>query len=92
MPGKDRPAEGRLWIGRLRVHDEFIRTWDLDENVTALFFIGDDFADVGGGEAVSAKMKTEPYLYWPVLESEIRVNKNLQQNPVYELDKTTSKN
>jgi hypothetical protein len=47
---------------------------------------------LSGGEAVSAKMKTEPYLYWPVLESEIRVNKNLQQNPVYELDKTTSKN
>lgn len=46
----------------------------------------------GGGDAVSYKMKSEPYLYWPILESETKVNKFLKQNPVYIQEKTTSKN
>ena len=48
---------------------------------------------VGGeGDAVSYKMKSEPYLYWPVQESEIKVNALLKQNPVYIQEKSTSKN
>lgn len=31
-----------------------------------------------------AKMRTEPYLYMPVLESQIKVNPQLVQNPAYE--------
>lgn len=46
---------------------------------------------VNGGDAVLYKMKSEPFLYWPVLERELRVNKLLKQNPVYIQDKTTSK-
>ena len=45
-----------------------------------------------GGDAVSYKMKGEPYLYWPVLESETKVNRLLKQNPVYIDEKSTSKN
>lgn len=36
-----------------------------------------------GGSAVAAKMSTEPYLYMPVLEGQMKVNPNLKQNPVY---------
>ena len=45
-----------------------------------------------GGDAVSYKMKTEPYLYWPILESEVKVNNLLNQNPVFIQEKSTSKN
>ena len=45
-----------------------------------------------GGDAVSYKMKSEPYLYWPILESETKVNNLLTQNPVYIQEKSTSKN
>lgn len=46
----------------------------------------------GEGDAVSYKMKSEPFLYWPVQESELKVNNLLQQNPVYIQEKSTSKN
>ncbi len=48
--------------------------------------------DGPSGDAVSYKMKGEHYLYWPVDENEIKVNKLLRQNPVYFQEKTTSKN
>jgi len=37
-------------------------------------------------------MKSEPYLYWPVQESEIKVNKLLKQNPVFHMEKSSTKN
>ena len=46
----------------------------------------------GEGDAVSYKMKGEPYLYWPIEENETKVNPLLKQNPVYIQEKTTSKN
>lgn len=46
----------------------------------------------GGGEAVTYKMKSEPYLYWPVRENELKVNSLLKQNPVYHQEETISKN
>jgi len=46
----------------------------------------------GEGDAVSYKMKGEPYLYWPIQESETKVNKLLKQNPVFKQEKTISKN
>lgn len=39
-----------------------------------------------GGAAIKAKMPTEPYLYMPILQSQIDVNKMLVQNPVYSED------
>lgn len=46
----------------------------------------------GEGDAVSYKMDTEPYLYWPINESEMKVNPLLNQNPVWIQEKSTSKN
>ena len=46
---------------------------------------------MSGGDAVSYKMKGEPFLYWPIFESEIKVNRLLKQNPVYIDEKSTSK-
>jgi hypothetical protein len=46
----------------------------------------------GEGDAVSYKMDSEPYLYWPVFESELKVNNQLKQNPVWIQEKSTSKN
>ena len=50
------------------------------------------YGESGEGDAVSYKMKSEPYLYWPILESEVKVNSLLKQNPVYIVEKSTSKN
>ena len=50
------------------------------------------YSNDGGGDAVSYKMKSEPYLYWPIQESEIKVNNLLKQNPVFIQEKSTSKN
>lgn len=36
-----------------------------------------------GGDIFSLKMKSEPFLYWPIHESEIKVNRLLKQNPVF---------
>ena len=46
---------------------------------------------VTGGEAVSYKMKSEPFLYWPIQERELKVNNLLKQNPVFEQENTTQK-
>jgi hypothetical protein len=37
-------------------------------------------------------MKSEPYLYWPIQYSEELVNKLLKQNPVFIMEKTSTKN
>ena len=50
------------------------------------------YSNDGGGDAVSYKMKSEPYLYWPIEENEIKVNNLLNQNPVFIQEKSTSKN
>ena len=36
-----------------------------------------------GAAAAASKMRTEPYLYMPINQSDIDVNPNLRQNPVY---------
>ena len=45
-----------------------------------------------GGDAVAYKMKSEPFLYWPVSRSEVHVNRLLKQNPVYSDNQSSSKN
>lgn len=57
-----------------------------------LKFIIRKYGEGGEGDAVSYKLKSEPYLYWPILESETKVNRLLKQNPVYVQEKSTSKN
>jgi len=46
----------------------------------------------GGGSGVTSKMPTEPYLYMPILLSEMEVNPELIQNPVYTDGETMDKN
>ena len=50
------------------------------------------YGEGGQGDAVAYKMKSEPYLYWPIQESETKVNTLLRQNPVYVQEKSTEKN
>ena len=45
-----------------------------------------------GGSSVTFKMKTEPSLYWPIQESEMKVNSLLRQNPVFQDNSSISKN
>lgn len=47
---------------------------------------------VTGAEMFIYKMKTEPYLYWPVYEEEMKVNSKLVQNPVFDEIKTVERN
>ena len=42
--------------------------------------------------AIISKMPTEPYLYMPILQSEIEVNPLLKQNPVYSSSDVWNKN
>ena len=44
------------------------------------------------GSALVANLKTEPYLYLPVLKSEVEVNTMLKQNPAYKDRATAEKN
>ena len=44
-----------------------------------------------GGDAMSFKMKSEPFLYMPIEESETKVNPLLKQNPVFKEKSTTTK-
>lgn len=46
----------------------------------------------GGGSGVTSKMPTEPYLYMPVIQSEMSINPALVQNPVYTDGGTMEKN
>ncbi len=54
--------------------------------------LGRKSTESGLGDAISIKMKYEPYLYWPIQESETKVNAKLVQNPVWYQEKSTSKN
>lgn len=45
-----------------------------------------------GGQAAASKMRTEPYLYMPVAQSEMDVNPNLKQNPAYSSSDDYTKN
>ena len=45
-----------------------------------------------GGTSVSAKMRTEPYLYMPIIENEIKANDLLKQNPAYSSSDQWEKN
>ncbi len=45
-----------------------------------------------GGAAVVSKMPSEPYLYMPIIKSEMDVNPLLHQNPVYSDNQTADKN
>lgn len=98
--------EGKRWWDLMRYNYRHIEGVDINTKL-ADYSKGDkDFAknysamltlmarkyDTGQRSAVIAKMRTEPYLYWPILQSELKVNANLAQNPVYKTNTDTEKN
>lgn len=55
----------------------------------------DDMLDIVvtkySSSAMKVKMPTEPYLYWPIYETEMKNNVNLVQNPVWRETETTER-
>lgn len=47
---------------------------------------------VSGGDVFQLRMKSEPYLYWPVNENDTKINPNLKDNPVFVDTKSSTKN
>ena len=94
--------EGKRWFDLMRYSYRHMTGTDInslmaDQTVwpetyqPMLKMIVRKYGDGGLGAAVY-KMKTEPYLYWPLQESETKVNPLLKQNPVWEQEKNTEKN
>jgi hypothetical protein len=94
--------EGKRWFDLMRYCYRHMTGVDLNSRLAertawpALYtpmlkLIARKYAN-GGGDAVAYKMKSEPYLYWPILLSETKVNSLLKQNPVYTQEETIVKN
>lgn len=86
--------EGKRWYDLMRYH--YRHTEAADYNRTFAEIGEDGYANSydamldlmvrkysQGANGIKAKMKTEPSLYLPVLQSQIDVNPNLSQNPAY---------
>ncbi len=97
--------EGKRWYDLLRYNYRHTEGVDYRSTMAAISAAGrafpDNYGDMltlmvrkfeTGGNAVSAKMRTEPTLYLPVPKVDIEVNPNLRQNPVYSMDDEYSKN
>lgn len=95
--------EGKRWWDLMRYCYRHMQGVDINTRLAdteawpeldkqTLKFVVRKYGEGGEGDAVTFKMKTEPYLYWPLLESEVKVNSLLRQNPVYFQEKSTSKN
>lgn len=95
--------EGKRWFDLMRYSYRHMQGVDINQLLAdsnswpelypqMLKFIIRKYGEGGEGDAVSYKLKSEPYLYWPILESETKVNRLLKQNPVYVQEKSTSKN
>lgn len=95
--------EGKRWWDLMRYSYRHMQGVDITKTLAEtsswpelykpmLKFIVRKYGEGGQGDAISYKMKSEPYLYWPVLESEMKVNPLLKQNPVFEQEKSTVKN
>ena len=95
--------EGKRWFDLMRFSYRHMQGVNINQTLAdtnqwselypqMLKFIIRKYGEGGEGDAVSYKLKSEPYLYWPILESETKVNRLLKQNPVYVQEKSTSKN
>ena len=94
--------EGKRWFDMLRYNyrhvdgvnygvilahqGDYVKNYDEMLNLIARKYTS------GGGKGITAKMPTEPYLYMPIIESEMEVNNALEQNPVYSDGGTIEKN
>lgn len=99
--------EGKRWFDLMRYNYRHIAPSDPSKTLAQLSDEGVDFPRnddtmlqlmarkydaMGNGAGVIAKMRTEPTLYWPVNVNEMKVNRNLRQNPAYATDDLYRKN
>ena len=95
--------EGKRWFDLIRYCYRHMDGVDINQKLAdatawpALYapmteMLGRKSNENGMSSAIAIKMKSEPYLYWPIQESETKVNPLLKQNPVWIQEKTTSKN
>lgn len=97
--------EGKRWYDLMRYNYRQIEPADYGKTLYQLNEEGKEFARnstaflnlvtrkyTSGANAAAAKMRTEPYLYMPINQSDIDVNANLRQNPVYKADDEYKKN
>lgn len=89
--------EGKRWFDLMRYNYRHINGVDYTKKLSELGgqFVAnsDEFFEIAlnkytSTNAMKAKMPSEPYMYMPLNEEELQVNKKLIQNPVY---KATSK-
>ena len=94
--------EGKRWFDLLRFNYRHVSGIDYTKTLNELSDEGVAFVEnyknmldllrnVSTKAVMVSKTKTEPYLYLPVLEGQIKVNANLKQNPAYK-SKTLVKN
>lgn len=97
--------EGKRWYDLLRYNYRHVSGVDYTTTLAKQSAEGRDFVKnstdmlnllirkyTSGGQAAASKMRTEPYLYMPVYQSEMDVNPNLQQNPAFSSSKDYVKN
>ena len=87
--------EGKRWWDLMRMNYRHITPADPTKTLAQLEEEGATFANnhtqmltlatrkYEEGAGIVARMRTEPTLYWPINQSELKVNANLRQNPVY---------
>ena len=86
--------EGKRWFDLLRYNYRHVSGVDYTKTLNELNDEGVAFVEnyknmldllrnVSTKAVMVSKTKTEPYLYMPVLEGQIKVNANLKQNPAY---------
>jgi len=98
--------EGKRWFDLMRYTYRHMKGVDMNQCLYALptpknspelykpmiNLIARKFTEGGMSQAMAIKMKSEAYLYWPVQESEMKVNNLLKQNPAWFEEESTSKN
>lgn len=97
--------EGKRWYDLLRYNYRHVEGIDYSTTLFRQAEQGGQFVQnykqmlnlmirkyTSGGASVAAKLRTEPYLYMPILQSEMDVCPLLVQNPVYESSKQFEKN
>ena len=88
--------EGKRWYDLLRYNFRHVEGIDYTTTLASQEEKGKNFVRndanmlnlvtrkyTSGAAAAASKMRTEPYLYMPINQSDIDVNPNLRQNPVY---------
>ncbi len=83
--------EGKRWFDLMRYNYRHMEGVDYTKKLTEVSvyspnsdeFYGLAFTKYSVPAAMKAKMPTEPYMYMPINEDEVKLNTNLQQNPAY---------